>query len=880
MNASVIACVAAFCLLPAPAQGQALTTAAAGVPAPTTYTLRLPEPVTYRPEAAAVPGTMAIQARPEPNGHPSLWFGPRVVLQVEPGIDWDRLIAGRPLAWIRSVTADIHILQAGDAWTALAESASLGQAPGVIACRPVMRQRLSLHHTLAAPRNDPRFGALWHLENRGTDGSRRGPDLNARAAWSTTRGDGVVIAVVDDGVDLAHPEFERAVAGPYHFNFTNGTTNGMPTSSADYHGTLVAGFAAALDDNERGIAGMAPRASLASWKIFNGNNLPDGFDDELMDMFQYLTNIVAVQNHSWGNADAQPLAPSSLERIGISNAVTFARQGRGVVMVRSAGNGRQSAYNANDDGYANDPRVITVGAVTSAGRAADYSSPGACLLVAAFGGGADRALTTTDRLGAAGQNGGSGAGDSADYWTSTELRGTSFSTPQVSGIVALLLAVNPDLTIRDVQHILILAARQVDESDPDLTSNSSGFSHSHNTGFGVPDAARAVALARGWVPRPPLVERRSVSSGIQAIPDDGLRLVLAGSAGSVALLSAPATPSFGPLADGPVAALPLVDMGYATNDLAVNLQGKVALIQRGPLGTFADNRNTFRRKIERAAAAGAAWVVIRNDRDLDERVIMGDTEFVPIPAVMISQMDGETARDLAAANPSIIARIETLPASATFELGEAMACEHVGLRVDASHTRRGDLQITLQSPTGTRSILQRASFDTDPTPSNWTFWTTRHFGEPAQGTWIAEIIDTAPGSTGIATRMELIVRGVDLTDSDNDGLDDHWELAWFDSLDSGPRDNPDGDLWSNAQEQWLGTDPTRAPDLVVGFGELKDGMGLVFWDAVPGVAYELNTGASADGPFELLGTVTADRRDMEWILPLTPDLGLFQLLRR
>jgi len=771
--------------------------------------------------------------------------------------------------------------------SALVESASLGTRPEVIVCRPVMRQQIRIHKTLAPLPNDPLFGRLWPLENRHPDGSRRGHDLNARAAWSTARGEGVVIAVVDDGVDLTHPEFEDAASGPYHFDFTDGTTNGMHTRFDDYHGTLVAGFAVARGGNARGIAGVAPHASLASWKIFNGSSIPDppdpeSFDDELMDMFQYLTNIVAVQNHSWGK-DPQvmaPLRPSNLELRGISNAITMGRQGRGVVMVRSAGNGRQNAQDANDDGYANDPRVIAVGAVDSAGRTADYSSPGACLLVSAFGGGTDRALTSTDRTGSAGQSIGWSEGDGGDYWTSTDLSGTSFSAPQVSGIVALLLATNPALTYRDVQHILILAARQLDPSDPDLFINTAGFIHSHNTGFGVPDAARAVALARDWINRPTLIERRRVTSGTRVIPDDGLRVLVSSGEGSPTVFSAPSTPTLGPLPEGAGEALPLVDVGLATNDVSLNLHGKIALIQRGPPGNFSDDRNTFRRKIERAAAAGAVWALVHNDRDADTRFIMGETDFVPIPAVMISQTDGLDILGLLAADPDRNVRIEFHGAKAGFAINESLACEQVGLRIDMSHTRRGDLLIVLDSPTGTRSILQRPNFDTSAYPNNWTFWTTRHFGEPAAGTWTAQVIDTSPNSTGVVTRMELIVRGVALVDTDADGLDDQWELAHFDNLDPGPRDDPDGDLWPNAHEQWMGTNPVEAPDLIVWTGQLNDGRGLIAWDAVPGSTYDLNSAANAVGPFQPLGTVTADRREMEFVLPFTPETGFFRLVRR
>src|SRR5216117_3869888 len=113
----------------------------------------------------------------------------------------------------------------------------------------------------------------------------------------------------------------------------------MPTDPDDNHSTIVAGLAVAEGNNHRGMSGVAPEAQLASWKIFLGNKV-SASDVQMMDMFQYRSNIVSVENHSWGNADLAQLAPTPLENVGISNAIAFGRDGFGVVMVRSAGNGR------------------------------------------------------------------------------------------------------------------------------------------------------------------------------------------------------------------------------------------------------------------------------------------------------------------------------------------------------------------------------------------------------------------------------------------------------------------------------------------------------------------------------------------------------------
>lgn len=112
------------------------------------------------------------------------------------------------------------------------------------------------------------------------------------------------------------------------------------------------------------------------------------------------------------------------------------------MIVRASGNGREDLINSNDDGFANDPRVIAVGAVRSDGRACSYSSPGACLLVSARSGDPDDGfpnVMTTDRHGSAGFNT-TGSGDRADYgFEITGFNGTSASSPQIAGVAALIL---------------------------------------------------------------------------------------------------------------------------------------------------------------------------------------------------------------------------------------------------------------------------------------------------------------------------------------------------------------------------------------------------------------------------------------------------------
>jgi subtilisin family serine protease len=373
----------------------------------------------------------------------------RIVLQLEPGRSLGTFLAGRSVTLARTIKSNVFILQAPTSGDAIDNAEALSQQKGVVASYPVMRRQLKRTNAYAQAPNDPEFNQEWHLENRGSDYNLAGPDLNVRTAWPVSRGENVLVAVADDGFQLDHPELvDRAKEGP-HYNFYRNTSNGGPASSDANHATAVAGLIAAEANNERGVSGVAPQARLTSWVIF-GTSFRGGdsivTDEQLMDMFEYASNRVSVQNHSWGSASTAQLPIDMLSDLGIENAVTTGRGGKGVVMVRAGGNERENLTNVNDDGYASDPRVIAVAAVRKDGRACSYSSPGACLLVAAPSGDViDRDgdgqpdaedpdapdVLTTDRTAGSGYN--TDASDAGDY---AFFNGTSASTPQVAGVVA------------------------------------------------------------------------------------------------------------------------------------------------------------------------------------------------------------------------------------------------------------------------------------------------------------------------------------------------------------------------------------------------------------------------------------------------------------
>jgi len=808
-------------------------------------------------------------------------IGHRVVLQIEPGVAIADLPIGPGLKLSRTINPNLFIFEAGDAISAIDAAEALAGAKGVVASYPVMRRAFRLHNGYGPAPNDSYFAEQWHLENRGPDGNLIGPDFNVRAAWPAALGNGILVAVADTGFQLDHPELINRASGGPHFNFFENTSDGGPYDSQADHGTAVAGLIAAEQNNHRGVSGLAPQAKLASWVIFGFSDLAGGeviaSDEQLMEMFQYASNRVDVQNHSWGNGDVTQSAMDSLSDTGISNAVTFGRAGKGVVIVRAAGNNRADQGNANDDAFASDPRAIAVAAIRKDGLACSYSNPGACVLVGApsaelgpdiNGDGVPDVVDpvyTTDRTGDLGYT--PGTDDRADY---TGFDGTSASSPQIAGVAALILSANTNLAYRDVQQILALSSRHFGTLDPDVLTNGAGLRFSHNAGFGVPDAAFAIQLAKSWSNRPPTIQATVQNTSTLGIPDDGLRVICTGTGLGSTLTNIHCLPSSGPHPDDPTSGLSLVYLGQALTNITQDLHGKGALIQRG-VSLFSD-------KIARAAKAGATFAVIFNNTGTTEIQPMGGTDFVPIPAVAIGRVSGEALRDFLATHPETTGRLQLSSAVTRISITNTLICERVGVRLMTTHQSRGDIRITLVSPMGSRSVLQAINEDTFDGLSDWTYWSAKHLYESSAGEWRVEVSDEQAADVGSVTYVQLIVKGMPILDTDHDGLDDNWERRYFGNLSSGPKDDPDGDGFNNAREQAMGTDPSSSSTIFrIDIAVLKPGYSRLSWPARDTASYTLFSGTNAPQPFGVLTNLPGRLPVKEFVVPDSAGPGFFRV---
>ena len=307
----------------------------------------------------------------------------------------------------------------------------------------------------------------WHLDL-----------ANVREAWRRhqIRGAGINVAVIDDGVDVDHVEFNSAGKVVGQRDFERNTDDGRPKVPEDTHGTSCAGVAVARGTQA---FGSAPDAGLLAVRLdFAMSSIDEAA------MFRWAGARADVISCSWG--PDQPYFPPDVIVQALRDVSTNGRGGKGVPIFFAAGN---EAEDMSTDGYASSPYTIAVAASTDSDGVAPYSDFGPGIALCAPSSGGNKDITTTDRSGAAGD-------DPGDY--RDDFGGTSSATPLVAGAAALLLAANDDLTTDEIKEILCSTAEKIGEpSFYDASGHSVDFGHGRLDA----DAAVAEALRRpGSIP--------------------------------------------------------------------------------------------------------------------------------------------------------------------------------------------------------------------------------------------------------------------------------------------------------------------------------------------------------------------------------------------
>lgn len=353
---------------------------------------------------------------------------------------------------------------------------------------------------------DPLFSQQWHLHSTPSHTSAH---AYLEGAWSQgIRGEGIVIAIVDDGLENTHPDLSPNynAEGSYDFNYND--ANPYPDSTADGHGTSAAGCAAARDNDVCGV-GTAFRAQVSGIRLISRAST----DVQEASALNYKWNINDIYSNSWGPIDdgRRKEGPGRLATTALEQGILNGRNGKGSIYVWAAGNGRSSGDNCNYDGWANSRYTISIGAVDSNGGQAWYSESCAMLLASAPSSGGV-SITTTDLMGYRGALGGD---------CTTNFGGTSAAAPVAAGIVALIIQKNNNLSWRDVQGVIITSSSKVAPHDPDWKLNGGGLYVNHKFGYGLINATAAVNAAQNWVNLPPYIHSTAHIQDDSSIPENG-----------------------------------------------------------------------------------------------------------------------------------------------------------------------------------------------------------------------------------------------------------------------------------------------------------------------------------------------------------------------
>jgi len=280
-------------------------------------------------------------------------------------------------------------------------------------------------YELFAPQDEPEFELQWHLENAGQTGGVSDADIDAVTAWDVAQGAGVVVAVVDSGVDDDHPELAGRLH-PMGYDFVDLDNDPSPADNSEFemHGTAVAGVIAA-EENDIGITGVAPEARILAIRSCEDRTCSNF--DVAIGIHYAVDEGADIINLSLGRVTSEDPV--------MEEAIAYARSGD-VLVVTAAGN---SSLDLDDlapgeqlvPGGLPYSNILNVASSNDRDALSDFSNYGPNTVDIVAPG--EEILTT-----------GYGV-----FLTRTWL-GTSFSAPIVAGVAALLLSADPGIGHQEI----------------------------------------------------------------------------------------------------------------------------------------------------------------------------------------------------------------------------------------------------------------------------------------------------------------------------------------------------------------------------------------------------------------------------------------------
>ncbi|XP_019896932.2 neuroendocrine convertase 1 isoform X2 [Esox lucius] len=329
--------------------------------------------------------------------------------------------------------------------------------------------------------NDPLWPMQWELFNRGQYSSSHS-DLNVMPVWSRNiTGDGVVVSIIDDGVDHTNMDLKRNFEAFASFDLrgSHGLSHDpMPLRDEENsHGTKCAGEVAMEANNSYCGVGIAFNARVGGIRLLDGK-VTDSMEATSL---TFNNDFIDVYVCCWGPRDdgQEMTGPGRLTQKALMLGTHKGRGGKGSIFVWASGNGGLLNDHCGADGYVNSIFSIAIGAVSHTGDPAFFGEPCPAVMAVSLTGDT-LPLVTVSNL-----------GDGCVK----HFAGTSSAAPIAAGILALVLQANPDLTWRDVQHLIAITAKVPNPKEPGWSVNGAGYHVHDRYGFGLLDAGLMVQQA-------------------------------------------------------------------------------------------------------------------------------------------------------------------------------------------------------------------------------------------------------------------------------------------------------------------------------------------------------------------------------------------------
>ncbi len=309
--------------------------------------------------------------------------------------------------------------------------------------------------------NDPQFTDQWAHYNRGQDGGKENADISSLKAWETQKGSSdVVVAVLDTGVDFTHldlrenmwirpesvPAYTDNELGTFNdLNGFNGTDEILDPMDDNGHGTHCAGIIGAEGDNGEGIAGVNWHVKIMPLKFLGRGGF--GSTDDAIEAINYAIDRkkhgvnIRIISASWGSTTNSKALEDTIHAAGDAGILFIAAAGND-----GSDNDRRPHYPSNYDL----PNLISVAALDRSDNLASFSN---------FG-------VKTVHVAAPGK-------DILSTWLNDAYReasGTSMATPYVSGVAALIVASQPNISMKDLRAKVLSSVDKIDSLNGKVAS--------------------------------------------------------------------------------------------------------------------------------------------------------------------------------------------------------------------------------------------------------------------------------------------------------------------------------------------------------------------------------------------------------------------------